>query len=129
MPYSPLGRGFLTGTITSADSLAADDFRRVNPRFVGDALQANLALVEQVRAIAERKGITTGQLALAWVLAQCDDVVPIPGTKRVRYLEENVAAAGIELTATDLDDLARAIPVEAIVGARYPDMSTIDGAT
>ncbi len=93
VPYSPLGRGFLTGTITSPDALAPDDFRRQNPRFVGDALAANLALVDRVRTLAERKGVTPGQLALAWVLAQGQDVVPIPGTKRVSYLEENVAAA------------------------------------
>jgi aryl-alcohol dehydrogenase-like predicted oxidoreductase len=126
VPYSPLGRGFLTGTITSADSLAATDFRRSNPRFVGDALDANLALVEQVRAIADRKGITAGQLALAWVLAQGNDVVPIPGTKRVSYLEQNLAAAAVQLTAEDLTELAQAIPADAIVGDRYPDMSSID---
>jgi aryl-alcohol dehydrogenase-like predicted oxidoreductase len=126
VPYSPLGRGFLTGTITSADSLAATDFRRSNPRFVGDALDANLALVEQVRAIADRKGITAGQLALAWVLAQGNDVVPIPGTKRVSYLEQNLAAAAVQLTAEDLAELVQAIPADAIVGDRYPDMSSID---
>ena len=127
VPYSPLGRGFLTGKITSADSLAVDDFRRQNPRFVGDALEANLALVEKVRAIAERKGVTAGQLALAWVLAQGDDVVPIPGTKRVAYLEENVAAAAVALTGDDVTALAEAIPADAVIGERYPDMSSIDG--
>jgi aryl-alcohol dehydrogenase-like predicted oxidoreductase len=126
VPYSPLGRGFLTGTITSADALAPDDFRRKNPRFVGDALAANLALVERVRTLAERKGVTPGQLALAWVLAQGQDVVPIPGTKRVSYLEENVAAASITLTDNDLADLEMAIPADAVVGERYPDMSSID---
>ena len=126
VPYSPLGRGFLTGTITSADALAPDDFRRQNPRFVGDALAANLALVDRVRTLAERKGVTAGQLALAWVLAQGQDVVPIPGTKRVSYLEENVAAASLALTDNDLAELEKAIPVEAVVGERYPDMSTID---
>jgi len=126
VPYSPLGRGFLTGTITSADALAPDDFRRQNPRFVGDALAANLALVERVRALADRKGVTPGQLALAWVLAQGQDVVPIPGTKRVSYLEENVAAASITLTDNDLAELETAIPVDAVVGERYPDMSSID---
>jgi aryl-alcohol dehydrogenase-like predicted oxidoreductase len=124
VPYSPLGRGFLTGTITSTDNLAADDFRRHNPRFQGDALEANLRIVEAVRAVAERKGATPGQLALAWVLAQGDDVVPIPGTKRVRYLEENVAAAAVELSREDLDELEAAVP--AAVGERYPDMSSID---
>jgi aryl-alcohol dehydrogenase-like predicted oxidoreductase len=126
VPYSPLGRGFLTGTITSTDDLDASDFRRVNPRFQGAALEANLALVEAVRALAGAKGVTPAQLALAWVLAQGDDVVPIPGTKRVRYLEENVAAAGIRLTEADLADLAEAVPADAVVGERYPDMSTID---
>jgi len=126
VPYSPLGRGFLTGTITSADALAPDDFRRQNPRFVGDALAANLALVERVRTLADRKGVTPGQLALAWVLAQGQDVVPIPGTKRVSYLEENVAAASITLTDNDLAELELAIPADAVVGERYPDMSSID---
>ena len=126
VPYSPLGRGFLTGTITSTDDLEANDFRRVNPRFTGDALAANLALVDAVRELAAEKGVTAGQLALAWVLAQGDDVVPIPGTKRVRYLEENVAAASITLTSADLAALADAVPVDAVQGERYPDMSSID---
>jgi aryl-alcohol dehydrogenase-like predicted oxidoreductase len=126
VPYSPLGRGFLTGTIASLDDLEADDFRRHNPRFTGDALAANLRLVAAVRELATAKGVTAGQLALAWVLAQGDDVVPIPGTKRVRYLEENVGAAGITLTADDLDALASAVPIEAVQGERYPDMSSID---
>ncbi|GAA3704764.1 aldo/keto reductase [Microlunatus aurantiacus] len=126
VPYSPLGRGFLTGTITSADDLAADDFRRHNPRFTGDALAANLALVGAVRELAAAKGVTAGQLALAWVLAQGDDVVPIPGTKRVRYLEENVGAAAVRLTEQDLVALADAVPVDAVQGERYPDMSSID---
>ena len=129
VPYSPLGRGFLTGTITSTDSLAPDDFRRQNPRFIGDALAANLALVNRVRSVAERKGVTPGQLALAWVLAQGDDVVPIPGTKRVRYLQENVAAAFVELTDEDLAELQQAVPADAVVGERYPDMSSIDQGT
>jgi aryl-alcohol dehydrogenase-like predicted oxidoreductase len=126
VPYSPLGRGFLTGTIDSTESLADDDFRRRNPRFQGDALQRNLALLSTVRRLAEDKQVTAGQLALAWVLAQGDDVVPIPGTKRVRYLEENVAAAAVELTDTDLATLAEAMPPEQVVGERYPDMSSID---
>ncbi|GAA1834090.1 aldo/keto reductase [Microlunatus capsulatus] len=124
VPYSPLGRGFLTGTITSTDSLDPADFRRHNPRFQGEALDANLAIVAAVRAVAERKGVTPGQLALAWVLAQGEDVVPIPGTKRVRYLEENVASAAVELSADELAELERAVP--AAVGERYPDMSSID---
>ncbi len=128
VPYSPLGRGFLTGTISSTKSLAADDFRRINPRFTGEALQANLSLVQRVRAIADGKGVTPGQLALAWVLAQGPDVVPIPGTKRVSYLEENVAAAAVQLTGQDIADLEAALPADAVVGERYPDMSTIDTA-
>jgi aryl-alcohol dehydrogenase-like predicted oxidoreductase len=124
VPYSPLGRGFLTGTITSTDSLDPSDFRRHNPRFQGRALDANLKIVEAVRAVAERKHATPGQLALAWVLAQGEDVVPIPGTKRVKYLEENVAAAHVSLTQEDLEELERAVP--AAVGERYPDMSSID---
>ena len=126
VPYAPLGRGMLTGAITSTDDLPADDFRRRNPRFTGDALDANLALVAAVRSLADTKGVTAGQLALAWVLALGDDVVPIPGTKRVRYLEENVGAADITLTAQDLDALAAAVPRTAVVGERYPDMSSID---
>jgi len=126
VPYSPLGRGFLTGTITSADAFGSDDFRSHNPRFQGDALAANLALVAAVRTLAEAKGVTAGQLALAWVLAQGDDVAPIPGTKRVRYLEENVASAAIALSNEDLAALAAAIPRTAVVGERYPDMSSID---
>ena len=126
VPYSPLGRGFLTGAISSTDSLEPDDFRRRNPRFRGDALQANLALVDAVRSIAETKGVTPGQLALAWVLAQGDDVVPIPGTKRLAYLEENIAAASINLIEPDLAAITAAVPVDAVVGERYPDMSSID---
>lgn len=126
VPYSPLGRGFLTGTITSADDLDEDDFRRHNPRFQGDALDANLALVSAVRELAVAKGVTAGQLALAWVQAQGDDVVPIPGTKRVRYLEENVAADAVHLTEDDLQSIAAVMPAGAAVGERYPDMSSID---
>jgi aryl-alcohol dehydrogenase-like predicted oxidoreductase len=126
VPYSPLGRGFLTGTIATTDDLAADDFRRHNPRFQGDALDHNLALVREVRRLAEQKGVTAGQLALAWVQAQGDDVVPIPGTKRVRYLEENVAADRVRLGADDLAALDAAVPRDAVRGERYPDMSSID---
>ena len=126
VPYSPLGRGILTGAITSTDELAPDDFRRYNPRYQGGALENNLALVAKVREIAAEKGVTPGQLALAWVLAQGEDVVPIPGTKRVKYLEENVGAAGVRLDADDLDRLEAAVPRDAVVGERYPDMSTID---
>ena len=131
VPYSPLGRGLLTGTITSTEALDESDSRGSRfPRFLGDALQANLALVAEVRRLAEVKGCTPGQLALAWVLAQGErhglGVVPIPGTRRVRYLEENVAAADLVLTDADLADLDTAVPREAVVGERYPDMSSID---
>jgi aryl-alcohol dehydrogenase-like predicted oxidoreductase len=126
VPYSPLGRGFLTGTIASPDALAPDDFRRSNPRFTGHALDVNLALVDTVRVLAGRKGVTPGQLALAWVLAQGLDVVPIPGTKRIAYLEENVAADAVELTAEDLAALDAALPVGAAAGERYSDMGSID---
>lgn len=128
VPYSPLGRGILTGAITSDDSLAADDSRRTAyfPRLNGEGLRANLRLVDAVRAIAEEKGCTPGQLALAWVLAQGQDVAPIPGTKRVKYLEENVGAADVALTDDDLKALEEAVPRDAVVGDRYGDMSTID---
>src|SRR5579875_109054 len=123
--YSPLGRGFLTGRITSLDSLAPDDFRRVNPRFQGANLEANLALVRKVEAIAREKECTPGQLALAWVLAQGADVVPIPGTKRRTYLEQNVEATEVELSDADLAALQEAAPIGAAAGDRYPDMSGI----
>ncbi|MEO5710910.1 MAG: aldo/keto reductase [Nocardioidaceae bacterium] len=128
VPYSPLGRGILTGAITRTDDLAENDSRRSAyfPRFSGDALDANLALVAKLREIAESKGATPGQLALAWVLAQGDDVVPIPGTKRVTYLEENVGAAGVSLTEDDLEALEQAVPRDAVTGDRYGDMSSID---
>jgi aryl-alcohol dehydrogenase-like predicted oxidoreductase len=127
VPYSPLGRGILTGAI-SAETLEAGDSRREGrfPRFEGDALDANLVLVERVREIAQRKGITPGQLALAWVLAQGDDVAPIPGTKRVAYLEENVGAAAVRLDDADLEALTAAVPRDAVTGDRYGDLSTID---
>ena len=117
VPYSPLGRGFLTGAITSPDDFDEDDFRRGNPRFAGENFARNLELVEEVRRMATEKGCTAGQLALAWVLAQGDDVVPIPGTKRRTYLEENVGAVDVELTA---DDLARLDALGAPAGDRYP---------
>jgi aryl-alcohol dehydrogenase-like predicted oxidoreductase len=128
VPYSPLGRGLLTGAITSEDSLADADSRRTAyfPRFQGEALENNLALVAKIKEIADRKGATPGQLALAWVLAQGTDLVPIPGTKRVKYLEENAAAAAISLTADDLGALDRAVPRDAVAGARYGDMASID---
>src|SRR4051794_9115377 len=128
VPYSPLGRGILTGAITDASSLERGDARLTGyfPRFQGEALDANLALVAKVRGLAEAKGATPGQLALAWVLAQGDDVVPIPGTKRVRYLEENVGATAVEFTSDDLAALEAVVPPDAVAGDRYGDMSTID---
>jgi aryl-alcohol dehydrogenase-like predicted oxidoreductase len=128
VPYSPLGRGLLTGAITSEDALDPNDSRRSPyfPRFQGEALEANLALVDRIRSIAETRGCTPGQLALAWVLAQGEDVVPIPGTKRVKYLEENVGAVSVTLTPEDLAALDSAVPRDAVAGARYGDMSSID---
>ncbi|MBM7509298.1 aryl-alcohol dehydrogenase-like predicted oxidoreductase [Nocardioides salarius] len=128
VPYSPLGRGLLTGAITSEDSLEEGDSRRSGyfPRMNGEGLRANLVLVERVRELAAAKGCTPGQLALAWVLAQGPDVAPIPGTKRIPYLEENVGALEVVLTGDDLGALAAAVPREAVVGERYGDMSSID---
>ncbi|GAA2000026.1 MULTISPECIES: aldo/keto reductase [Nocardioides] len=131
VPYSPLGRGILTGAITDESQLEEGDSRRTAyfPRLNGEGLRANLALVAKVRGIAEAKGCTPGQLALAWVLAQGDDtlgVAPIPGTKRVRYLEENAGAVAVSLDAADLEALERAVPRDAVVGERYGDMSSID---
>jgi len=128
VPYSPLGRGILTGAITSPADFESNDSRRTAyfPRFQGAALEANLALVSKVGELAGAKGVTAGQLALAWVLAQGDDVVPIPGTKRVQYLEENVGAAVVELSAEDLAALEAAVPRGSVEGARYGDMSSID---
>ena len=118
--YSPLGRGFLTGAITKPGDLGAKDTRTQRyPRFGADAFDKNLALVDRVRAIAHRRGATAGQLALAWVLAKGDDIVPIPGTKRRKYLEENAAAASLRLTPADIAELEAAIPETEIVGARY----------
>ena len=119
MPFSPLGRGFLTGAVRDPGDLAADDMRRGLPRFQGDNFAKNLELVDAVRALAEAKGVTAGQLALAWVSAQGDDVVPIPGTKRRTYLEENIGALDVELSAGDLAVLDEIVPVGAAVGDRY----------
>ncbi len=126
VPYSPLGRGFLTGAIRSAEELAGDDFRRGQPRFQGENLARNLAIVERLRAIAARLRVTPAQLALAWVLAQGEDVVPIPGTKRRAYLEENLAAAAVALSAGDLAQIDAAAPRGAAAGTRYADMSFVD---
>jgi aryl-alcohol dehydrogenase-like predicted oxidoreductase len=122
VPYSPLGRGFLTGTLRSLDQLDQNDFRRFQPRFQGDNLKANIAIVEQLDALAAEKGITPAQAALAWLHAQGKDIVPIPGTKRRHYLEENVAAVDIELTPDDLERLAK---LGVGQGERYADMSPV----
>lgn len=119
--YSPLGRGFLTGQIKSFDDLAEDDYRRYAPRFQGENFSKNLELVARVTEMAREKGVTPGQLALAWVLAQGEDIVPIPGTKRRRYLEENAAASEIELTADDLARINEIAPQGAAAGTRYPE--------
>ena len=123
--YSPLGRGFLTGQITSPDDFAADDFRRSQPRFMGDNFAKNLDLVAQIRTLATTKGCTPGQLALAWVLAQGNDVVPIPGTKRRTYLEENIGAVAVRLDADDLAAIEAVCPANATAGDRYPDMRAV----
>ena len=125
VPYSPLGRGFLTGEIKHPDDLAPDDFRRDNPRFQGENFYQNLRLVDRVRQIAAEKGVTPGQLALAWLFSQGDDVAPIPGTKRRHYLEENVAAEDVALTPDDLARIEAAAPVGNFHGERYGDMSAI----
>jgi aryl-alcohol dehydrogenase-like predicted oxidoreductase len=124
--YSPLGRGFLSGRFQSPDDFEEGDFRKNHPRFQGENFQKNLELVERVKEIANEKGVTAGQLALAWVLAQGDDIVPIPGTTKVKNLEENVAAADIELTDDDLARLDEAAPKGVTAGDRYANMSSID---
>ncbi len=121
VPFSPLGRGFLTGAVKSMADLPEDDMRRGLPRFAEGNFDRNMAIVDALRKLAEDKGVTAGQLALAWVQAQGEDVVPIPGTKRRTYLEENVAAAALELTTDDLAAIAAAAPAEAIAGERYPE--------
>jgi aryl-alcohol dehydrogenase-like predicted oxidoreductase len=119
--YSPLGRGFLTGRFRSADDLPAQDWRRQNPRFQGENLGRNLVLLGRVEALAREKGLTPAQLALAWVLSRGQDVVPIPGTRRRDRLEENVAAAGVRLTAAELARIDEALPPGAAAGTRYPE--------
>jgi len=120
VPYSPLGRGFLTGALKSPEDFAADDYRRFSPRFQGENFTRNLLLVEQVKQLAAAKGITAGQLALAWVLAQGDYLIPIPGTKQRKYLEENVAALQVRLDADELQALERIFTPDATAGERYP---------
>ena len=124
--YSPLGRGFLTGQIQSFEDLPEGDYRRGSPRFQGENFQKNLELVDRVRELADEKGVAASQLALTWLLHQGEDIVPIPGTKRREYLEENVAAAGITLTDEDLERIEEAAPKGAASGERYPDMSTVN---
>jgi aryl-alcohol dehydrogenase-like predicted oxidoreductase len=119
--YSPLGRGFLTGQIKSPADFADDDFRKNHPRFQGENFEKNIALVREVEALAKEKGCTTAQLALAWVLAQGDDVVPIPGTRRVKYLDENIGALSVKLTSEDLKRLDAILPPGAAAGPRYPE--------
>jgi aryl-alcohol dehydrogenase-like predicted oxidoreductase len=120
VPYSPLGRGFLTGAIRRPEDFAADDYRRSSPRFQGDNFAKNLALVDKVTECAADVGCTPGQLALAWVLAQGKDIIPIPGTKRRKYLEENVGALSVKLTATEIAALDEVFPHDAAAGDRYP---------
>ncbi|WP_073521517.1 aldo/keto reductase [Pseudomonas fluorescens] len=120
VPYSPLGRGFLTGALRSPDDFGADDYRRFSPRFQGENFAKNLLLVEQVKSLAADKGVTAGQLALAWVLAQGDYIIPIPGTKRRTYLQENVEALSISLSADELAALDAIFPADATAGLRYP---------
>lgn len=123
VPYSPLGRGFLTGAIRSPDDFEDDDYRRRSPRFQGENFARNLVLVEQVNAIAADKGVSPGQLALAWVLARGDDLVPIPGTKRLAYLEENLDALDVVLDADERARIEAVFPVDVAAGARYPAAS------
>ncbi|CAI0987522.1 aldo/keto reductase [Serratia grimesii] len=129
VPYSPLGRGFLTGAIQRPEDLDADDFRRSNPRFQGDNFARNLALVAKVTELAKQKGVAPSQLALAWVLAQGEHIVPIPGTKRRRYLEENIAAAELALSQAELAAIEAVFPAEAVAGNRYgaESMTYING--
>ena len=126
VPYSPLGRGFLTGDIRTTDDLAEFDFRKDLPRFQGDNFQRNLDLVDEVRTIADNKGVTPAQLALAWLMAQGDDVVPIPGTKRPRRVEENAGAAHLELNDADLAQIEEVSPAGAAAGDRTSDLSWVN---
>ena len=129
VPYSPLGRGFLTGAIRKPEDLAEDDYRRHSPRFQGDNFAKNLELAKKVQELAAKRGCTAGQLALAWVLAQGADIVPIPGTKRRTYLEENAGAVEIGLATAELDALAAVFPAGAAAGSRYPEnmMKVLNG--
>ena len=124
--YSPLGRGFLTGSFRSTSDFEEEDWRRMLPRFSEENLERNVRLVDEVTELAEAKGVTPAQLALAWVHSRGDDVVPIPGTKRRRYLEENVVALELDLTEEELRRLTEAFPAGVAQGDRYADMSTIN---
>jgi aryl-alcohol dehydrogenase-like predicted oxidoreductase len=126
VPYSPLGRGFLTGQFRSPEDFAADDFRRHSPRFQGENFDRNLQLVDRVKELADAKGCTPGKLALAWLLAQGEHIVPIPGTKKVNRLRENLGAVDVELSAEDLKRLDELAPAGVAAGARYPQMDSID---
>lgn len=123
VPYSPLGRGFLTGQIKKFEDLAEDDYRRYSPRFQGENFQKNLNLVQKIKEIAEEKGCQPSQLALAWLLAQGEDIVPIPGTKRTAYLEENIGALAVSLTEADLARINQVAPRGIAAGERYPEAS------
>jgi len=127
--YSPLGRGFLTGQIKRHEDFAPDDYRRISPRFQGDNFQKNLDLVARVEALASEKKCTPSQLALAWLLAQGDDILPIPGTKRRKFLDENTAALNIKLTSADLRQIEEVVPKRAVSGLRYPEaaMALVNG--
>lgn len=121
VPYSPLGRGFLTGQIKRFEDFAADDYRRMSPRFQGENFARNLELVQRIETLAEGKGVRPAQLALAWVLAQGEDIVPLPGTKRRKYLEENLGSLQVRLSQEDLAEIATAMPPEAVSGELYPE--------
>lgn len=121
VPYSPLGRGFLTGTIRGTDALGENDWRRTQPRFQADSIKANLTLVETLERLAREKGVTTAQLALAWVLHQGDFIVPIPGVRKVKHLEDNIGAVDVTLSPKELGTIAAAIPKDAVAGKRYTD--------
>jgi aryl-alcohol dehydrogenase-like predicted oxidoreductase len=121
VPYSPLGRGFLTGRFTSRDDFGDGDFRSSQPRMAGGNLEINLKIVDALRSLASEKGVTAGQLALAWVQSRGENVVPIPGTKRRKYLEENVAAVGLDLSVEDITAIEKAVPIDAVAGGRYPE--------
>ncbi len=129
VPYSPLGRGFLSGSFTKFEDIPENDYRRHSPRFQGENFDKNLELVKKVEEIAAEKGVTASQLALAWVLAQGDDIVPIPGTKRRKYLEENAESVNVELSENDLKQIEEVFPKDAVSGLRYPEemMKSVNG--